>query len=70
MASQPGKQTGIHALPNISKSKGNQTIQFGQLIEHNMRNIILQKSYTKCKGENIPRPLVYKFSLYTKLIAV
>ena len=70
MASQPGEQTGIHALPNISRSKGNQTIQFGQLIEYDMRNIILQKSYTKCGGETIPRPLVYKFLLCTKLIAI
>ena len=42
-------------LPNISKSKGNQTKKFGQLIEYNMRNIFLEKSYTKCGGETIPR---------------
>ena len=35
MTSQPGKQTiTIHILPNISGSKANQTIKFGQLIEH------------------------------------
>ena len=34
MTSQPGKQTiAIHMLPNISRSKGNQTMRFGQLIE-------------------------------------
>ena len=49
MTSQPGKQTiAIHILPNISRSKGNQTMKFGQLIEYNMRNIFLEKSYTKC----------------------
>ena len=56
MTSQPGKQTNaIQILPNISRSKGNQTMKFGQLIEYNMRNIFLEKSYTKCDGETIPR---------------
>ena len=36
----------IHILPNISRSKGNQTMKFGQFIECNMRNIFLEKSYT------------------------
>ena len=44
MLSQPGSQQMlIHILPNISQSKGNQTMKFGQLIEHNKRNIFLQK---------------------------
>ena len=43
-------------LPNISKSKSNQTMKSGQLIEYNMRNIFLQKSYTKCVKETSPRP--------------
>ena len=34
----------IHILPNISQSKGNQTMKIGQLIEYNKRNIFLQKS--------------------------
>ena len=43
----PGKQTiAIHLLHCISRSKGNQTKKFGQLIEHNMRNIFL-KNHTK-----------------------
>ena len=29
----------------------------GQLIEYNMKNIFVEKSYTKCAGETIPRPL-------------
>ena len=41
----------IHILPNIS-SKGNQTMKFGQLIEYNMRNIFLEKSYTKMWWRN------------------
>ena len=36
MTSQPGKQTAaIHLLPNILRRKGNQTMKFGQLVEHN-----------------------------------
>ena len=36
----------ILILPNISRSKGNQTMKFGQFIECNMRNIFLEKSCT------------------------
>ena len=43
MTSQPGLQTiAIHILLNISQSKGNQTMKFGQLIEHNNRNIFVK----------------------------
>ena len=56
MTSQPGWQAiAIHILPNISRSEGNQTMKFGQLIEYNMRNIFVENSYTKCGGEPIPR---------------
>ena len=44
MTSQPGLQTiATHILPNISQSKGKQTMKLGQLIERN-RNIFIQKS--------------------------
>ena len=44
MTSQPGLQTNaIHIFPNISQSKGNQSIEFGQLLEYNNRNIYLQR---------------------------
>ena len=33
----------IHVLPNISGSKDNETIKFGQLIEYNLRNLFLGK---------------------------
>ena len=37
MTLQPGKKTiALYILPNISRSKGNQTMKFGQLIEYNM----------------------------------
>ena len=40
MTPQPDLQTiAIHTLPNISQTKGNQTMKFGQLIEFNKRNI-------------------------------
>ena len=58
MAWQLGSQTiAIHILSNISRSKDNQTMKFGQLIEYNMRNIlrnVSEKLYTKCGGEIIP----------------
>ena len=44
MTSQPGKQTiTMHILPNISQSKGNQSMKFGQLIEYKKRYFFLQK---------------------------
>ena len=45
--------------------EGNQAITFGQLIEHNIRNIFVEKSYKKCGGETILRP----FSKKLKFIA-
>ena len=38
-------------------------MKFGQLIEYNLRNIFLQKSYTKCGGESIPRHFFKKSKL-------
>ena len=38
-------------------------MKFGQLIEYNMRNISLEKSYTKCDGETSPRPFSRKSKL-------
>ena len=58
MTSQPGEQTiAIRILPNISRSKGNQAMKFGQLIEYNMRKIFVEKLCIKCAGKTIPRPL-------------
>ena len=39
-------------LPNFSRSKGNQKIKFGQLIEYNMRNIFV-KNNTQNTAENL-----------------
>ena len=40
---------------------------FGQLIEYNMRNTFVEKSYTKCAGETILRPLSKKSKLSISL---
>ena len=58
-------QTGIHTiaiqiLPNISRSKENRSMKFRQLVEYNMINIFLEKSYTKYGRETIPRPFSKK----------
>ena len=61
MTSQPGKKTiTMQILPNVSRSKDNQKMKFGQLIQYNMRNIFLEKSYTKFGGETIRRPFFKK----------
>ena len=52
---------------NISKSKLNQKMEFGQLIEHKMINVFLEKSYTRCGGEAIPRPFSKKLKLSISL---
>ena len=41
----------IKILSSISRNKINQTKKFAQLIEHNIRNNFLEKSYTECCGE-------------------
>ena len=64
MTSQTGQQIiTIYILCNISRSKGNQTMKLGQLREYNMRNIFLEKSYTKCGGEASFRPFHKKSKL-------
>ena len=64
MTSQPGKQIiAIHILPNISRSKNNQTMKYGQLIDCNMKNIFLEKSFAKCGGETILRPFFWNIKI-------
>ena len=68
MTSQHGRKIiPIHILLNISRSKGNQTMRFGQLIEYNMKNIFLEKSCRKYGGETIPRPFSKKSKLNISL---
>ena len=51
----------------MSRSKGNQAMKFGQLIEYNMRNNFVKKSSPKCAGETIPRSLSKKLKLSMSL---
>ena len=61
MTSQPRKQTiAIHISTNISRSKGNQTMKFGQLIEYNMRNIFFLKCIHKMGWKNFSPDLFLK----------
>ena len=52
-----------YLLPNISRSKGNQTIKFDQSIEYSTR----KESNTKCGGAAIPRPFSKKSKLSISL---
>ena len=64
MTSPLGQQTVvIYIFPNISRSKGKQTMKFGQLIECNMRNIFVEISCTKCDGETSSRLFSEKLNL-------
>ena len=42
-------------------------MKFGQLIEYNMRNTLVKKSYTKFGGETIPRPFLEKIKFSISL---
>ena len=42
-------------------------MKFGQLIEHDIKNIFLEKSYTKRGGETINRPFSKKLKLSISL---
>ena len=46
----------IHVLPNILRSKYDQIMKFGQLMEYNMRNIFLQNSCRRYDREISSRP--------------
>ena len=60
MTSQAANKQLKDTLPNIS-------MKFVQVIKYNMRNIFLEKPYTKCGGETIPRPFSKKSKLSTSL---
>ena len=54
-------------LNSVSRSKGNKTIKFGQLMEYNIKNIFLEKSYANCGRNTIPRPFSKKSKLSISL---
>ena len=58
MTSQPNQQRiTTHILVNVSQIECNQTMKFGQLIEHPNRNIFLKKLCRKRNRETSSRPL-------------
>ena len=64
MTSRTGKQViTIHILLHISRSKGNQNMKFGQLAEHNMKNIFLQKTENEA-GRLVPDRFLFLEKLY------
>ena len=68
MTSQTELQvTTIHILSNISRSKSNQTVNSSWLIEYNMRNTFLEKSYTEFGAEACSRPIHKKSNLTISL---
>ena len=68
MTSHTGQQIiTIHILSNISKSKDNQTMKSGCLIEYNMRNTFLEKPNTKYVRKPNPRPFYKKSKLRLSL---
>ena len=59
MMPQPGRQAiAKHILPNISRSKGNQTMKFAQLIEYNMKNIFVKNHTLSVVEELFPDPFL------------
>ena len=59
--SQPGLQViAIHILSNISKSKDNQTKQFGQLIEYD-KIILFFKNYAENESRRLVTDLILIF---------
>ena len=62
MTSEAGLQTiATYILSNISQSKGNQIMKFGEVIEYNKKNIFLQKLCGKWGRETSSRPLLIFF---------
>ena len=61
------KPNTMNILPDISRRKGNQIIKYGQLIEHNIRIIFLEKSCTRYVGETSPRSFSRKSKLSISL---
>ena len=42
-------------------------MKFGQLTEYITRNVFIEKSFTKCGGETIPRPFYKKSKMNISL---
>ena len=51
-------------LPNISRSKGNQTLKYGQVKEYNKKNIFLDTHAKNEAGRLVPDLLFVKKALF------
>ena len=60
MTSLSGKQIAIiNILPNISRSIGNQTMKFGQLIEYSAKSVFIQNHSRNEALRLVPDPLFF-----------
>ena len=68
MTLQPGKQAiAIHILPNISRSKGNRTMKFGQFIEYNVEIFFLKNHTQRLVEKLVADPFSEKLKTSTSL---
>ena len=68
MTSNTGQQIiTIHILPNISKSKENQAMKFGQIMKYSMRNISLINHVKNDVGRLVPDLLLLFKKVYIRL---
>ena len=58
-----------HLLPNVSKSNGNESVKFGQLIKYSLR-IIFQKSCRQWGRETSSRPLCFLKKAFYEVKAI
>ena len=69
MTSQPGKQIiSIHILSNITRSKNIHGIKFGQLMQYNMWNIFIEKSFTEYGRKSVTTPSSNKLNLCSNIL--
>ena len=68
MTLQPGKQAiAINILPNISRSKGNRTMKFGQFIEYNVEIFFLKNHTQHLVEKLVTDPFSEKLKTSTSL---
>ena len=68
MTLQPGKQAiAINILPNISRSKGNRTMKFGQFIEYNVEIFFLKNHTQRLVEKLVTDPFSEKLKTSTSL---
>ena len=64
MMSQPRKQTiAIYVLPDTSRSKGNQTMKFGQLMTWHEKYFSWKSDSQNVVGKFFPDPFLSKLSI-------